>query len=258
MGGSNSFFNQTVGNITNPITDPINKALNIGENSIISKPLGVGDQSVAYNPANISPLHSGTVAGQGDIYGGNSNLSQGQNIQKVIAPIPKAINDVFLGNGSGDNPISTITPAQVEAFMNKGEAKGELLTGSTLAEAGEGRKKVRDTLQQNLEGDSIAVSGLKQDQSQRIKELKANQLMSGGSQMNEGQRMSLERQADLDLARFKGAEQRQTLSDLSSEFRGVGGDIMKSTGQYGSVLVASQPSAVSSGGGGGLLSSLFG
>jgi len=48
-----------------------------GKNSIFDKPLGTGSGSVASNPLNISPLHSGTIGfGTGSIYGDGKNLSQ--------------------------------------------------------------------------------------------------------------------------------------------------------------------------------------
>ena len=47
-----------------------------GKNSVFNKPLGTGSGSVASNPLNISPLHSGTIGfGTGSIYGNGNTLS---------------------------------------------------------------------------------------------------------------------------------------------------------------------------------------
>jgi len=153
--------------------------------------------------------------------------------------------------------MSSLSAGDVEGFMKKGEQKGEQLTGSTLAESGEGRKDVRNRLTGILEGNSAGASALKQDQNQQAKSLRAQQAMAGGGQMNEGQQQALQRQAQVDYAKFVSQEKRQALSDLSREWRGAGSDIMKSTGQYGSVMVGAQPPAVASSGG-GLFSSIFG
>ena len=89
--------------------------------------------------------------------------------------------------------------------------------------------------------------------------LKAQQAAGGGGQMNVGQQEALKRQAMRDTAEFVSTEKRQALSDMSKEFRGAGSDIASMTGQYGSILVGMQkPAAPAQGGGGGMLSNIFG
>jgi len=199
-----------------------------GKNSMWNKPFGVGKQSVAENPLNISPLHSGTLGPNSgvDIYGGET--------------LSRKVSNIFGGDDS--DSVDQLTPAQVEAMMDKGRSEGESAAGGTVAEMGQGRADVRNRLTETLNGNSAAAAGLKQDQQQAQKSLKANQALAGGSgQMNEGQQQALRRQSDMDMAKFRQQEDRKALGDLSKEFRGGVGDIFRSTGQLASIMVGAQP-----------------
>ena len=220
-----------------------------GKNSIINKPLGTGKHSVSRNPLNISPLHSGSIGGGRSIWG-DKTLSE--NPAAAIGAVPAAIF-----GGKKDKAMSSMSMGDVEGFMEKGQAKGEELTGTTSAQAGQGRAEVRDRLGDILKGESAGANALKQDQAQSQKALKAQQALAGGGQSNAGQLAALERQGQRDTAEFVSKEKRQALSDLSKEWRGAGGDIMKSSGQYGSILVGGQPAAQPASSN-GLLSNIFG
>lgn len=147
---------------------------------------------------------------------------------------------------------------ELSKFMDKGEKKGEQLTGSTLDEVGAGRKDVRSRLQKTLEGDSVGANRLRQSQNDSVKAMKAQQAASGGgSQMNVGQQEAMERQNSRDTAEFVSNEKRQALSDLSKEWRGAGSDISSMTGQFGSILVGMKDPAMPKQQE-GLVSSVFG
>ena len=158
FGGKNSIFNNPLGDLSG------------GKNSVINKPLGHGRDSVKNNPTKaIAPIAQGSLDlannARGSIFGGDDNTS-----------------------------MSSLSAGDVENFMAKGEAKGEELTGSTLAESGEGRKDVRNRLTGILEGNSAGASALKQDQNQQAKALRSQQAIAGGGQMNQGQQEALKRQ----------------------------------------------------------------
>lgn len=146
---------------------------------------------------------------------------------------------------------------RTEKFLRKGRERGEEITGATSKEVGEGRAEVRDRLKETLEGNSAAAAALQQDQAQQSRTLRANQAMAGGGQMNEGQQQALQRTQLIDRAQFVSGEKRQALSDISKEYRGAGGDIMRSEGQYGSIAVGAMKPAVAKQSK-GLLSSVFG
>lgn len=214
-----------------------------GKNSFWSKPFGTGKQSVAENPLNISPIHSGGIGGKiggtsfqvGDLWGGN-NLSNRVK-ETVLGPDPAEAS-------------KGLPPGLATSFLEGGEKKGEELVGGTTKEMGEGRKDVRDRLQEILQGDSAGAQALRTEQQQQQKKLKAQQALAGGGQMNLGQQQALKRQADMDYAKFTSDEKRRALADLSKEYRGAAGDIMRSSGQYGAIGVGMQPPAAppSSGG----------
>jgi len=143
--------------------------------------------------------------------------------------------------------------------MEKGEKKGEILTGATIEEAGQGRAGIRDRLKEIMEGDSAGAAQMQQDQNQAQKQLRASHAMhGGGGQMGEGQKQSLARAGARDLATLRSSEERQALSDQSKEFRGVVGDIMKSSGQYGNIEVGMIPPAQPKAPKQGVVSSIFG
>lgn len=162
--------------------------------------------------------------------------------------------------GSRPNTANHVTNStKGQQAMEKGEKKGEILTGSTMEEVGTGRADVRDRLKEMLEGDSAGAAQMKQDQAQAQKQLRASHAMAGGGgQMGAGQQQALDRQASQDISKFQSTEKRQALSDLSKEFRGAGSDIMKSAGQYGAIEVGMIPPAQPKAPKQGLLSGIFG
>jgi len=227
-----------------------------GKNSFFNKPLGVGKKSVAHNPTNLSIAHSGGARASYD--GKSAGGFTGQGVNDKVGKIKGMAGSVFGGSQDGGS-INSLSKGDVESFMAKGEAKGEQLTGATMDEVGAGRAQVRDELQKTFEGNSVAANRLRQSQNDAQKMLKAQQAAGGGGQMNAGQQEALKRQAMRDTAEFLGNEKRQTLSDMSKEFRGAGSDIASMTGQYGSILVGMQkPAAPAQSGGGGAFSNLFG
>ncbi len=180
---------------------------------------------------------------------GGINKATGFNLGKV---------DPFnlVSDKDRNKSIDQLSVGDVQGFINQGEKKGEIVTGTTMDEAGQGRAEVRDRLQETLNGQSAGANSLRQDQNYQAKALKANQAMQGGGQMDAGQQQALARQNQRDLANFVSGEKRQALSDLSKEWRGAGSDIMQAGGQYGSILVGSQ--APQNNNNGGLISDIFG
>ena len=169
------------------------------------------------------------------------------------------MNQVFGDGGTqADGSAGSLSKGDIEGFMAKGRAKGEELTGTDSASVGAGRADVRSRLQDTLDGNSAGANSLRQSQNSSMKNLKSSQAMAGGGQMNVGQQQALERQGARDLANFTSTEKRQALSDISREWRGAGSDIMKSEGQYGSILVGMQKPAQAQTGGGGLMDQIFG
>jgi len=199
-----------------------------GKNSFFNKPLGVGKGSVAHNPLNAMPMWSGRAGSEET----NTGLGLGDKVDQVTGK-----------NKAADGSVKSLSVGQIRGFMDEGREKGEELTGTTSAEVGEGRADVRDRLKETLDGNSAGANALRQDQAQAQKSLRAQQAVAGQGQMNAGQQQALQRQSSRDLAGFVSNERRQALSDLSKEYRGAGGDIMRSEGQYGSILVGSQPAA---------------
>ena len=140
--------------------------------------------------------------------------------------------------------IYTFSGNQADAYkaMKYGEGQGERITGGTMEQAGQGRAQVRSRLEDIFSGNSAGANRLSQSQNADAKQLKAGQAMQGGgSQMAAGQQQMQQRQAGRDLAGFKADEQRRALGDMSREFRGMGGDIMKASGQYGSIMMGAKP-----------------
>jgi hypothetical protein len=226
-----------------------------GKNSFFNKPLGVGKQSVKHNPLNVAPVVSGTI-GPSDKSG--VDLWGGKSLGKEQTALGIASN-VFGSDGEqADGSVNSLSKGDIEGFMKQGRAKGEELTGTTSAEVGAGRADVRSRLQETLNGNSVGANSLRQSQNASMKDLKSNQAMAGGGQMNAGQQQALQRQGGRDLAEFRGQENRQALSDISKEFRGAGQDIMKSEGQYGSILIGSQSPAQAPQSGGGIFDKVFG
>lgn len=213
-----------------------------GKNSFWSKPFGTGSGSVSKEI--VDPV-LGDARKYTDMVGQAATGSHAQNVQ-----------DIF-GGDKVQGSTKSLSIGQIRGFMEEGEQKGETLTGSTMKEVGEGRGEVRDRLKETLAGNSAGANALRQDQADQQKKLRAQQAVAGQGQMNAGQQQALQRQAARDTAKFISNEKRQTLSDLSKEWRGAGGDIMRSSGQYGSVLVGAQPAAVPKQSN-GLLSNLFG
>lgn len=211
-GGKNSFWRKPFGD-----SDKKGSVANFTKNT-------VGD--TAYNLGNAgAELMTGNVGGAANSAG--KAAKEGLN----------QIDNIFKG---GQQNLNSITPAQVEAMMNKGQAKGEELTGTTSAEVGQGRKDIRKRLKETLDGNSAELAALRQNQQQDQKNLRAQQALGGGGQMNEGQMQALKRQANMDAAVFDAQRKRQALSDLSKEFRGAGSDIFRSTGQMASIMVGAQ------------------
>lgn len=211
-----------------------------GKNSFWNKPLGTGKKSVnnavtnliGEDAKNATDFLASSFTGGGAIGNLKPRIDSGKKLVKGV-----------LGK-EDEKPTSTAPAGSLEAFMEKGREKGEEVAGGTAKEMGEGRADIRDRLNQILSGESAGASALKQDQQQQQKSLKAQQAMAGGGgQMNVGQQQALKRQADIDYAKFTSAEKRQALADLSKEYRGAAGDITRSTGQYGSVMVGGQPAA---------------
>lgn len=185
----------------------------VGRNHVLNKPFGVqGKNSLLSKPL-------GTGEGS----------------------VAKGLEGLF--SGGGDKSIKSLSTGDIMRFLKAGAEEGETLVGGTKKEMGEGRADVRKRLKDTLEGNSAGANALKQDQAQAQRDLKAQQMLAGGGQMNVGQQQALKRQASRDLAKFRSDETRQALADLSREFRGAGSDIMRSEGQYGSVLVGAQPPA---------------
>lgn len=201
-----------------------------GGNSIFNKPFGTGSGSVGTNPLNILPIVS---------YSNTRKEQEKDAARKESAASAKGKTEAM-------------------AALEEGERKGEILTGSTSAEVGEGRSEVRDRLQDILQGDSAGSAAMKQDQAQAKKQLRSEQALSGGGQMDAGQAQALERQSAIDIAKFQSSEKRQALSDLSREFRGAGSDIMKSSGQHGAISVGMIPPAQPKADKGGIVTQLFG
>ena len=235
-----------------------------GKNSIINKPLGAGSGSVNKAVTNVvgeknkKLLDTGTRVAGGALIGGALGAGAGAGGLTGAAPsmggalaggiagatlgaAPNLVGNVF--GGKEDPKLNSLSAGDVERFLEKGEKKGEILTGSTLQQEGEGRKLVKDKLKETLRGESAGANALKQDQAQQQKMLRANQAVSGGGQMSVAQQQAFDRQAQREHAAFVSQEKRQNLSDLSREYRGDGADIMQSSGQYGAILVGSQPPA---------------
>jgi len=159
-----------------------------------------------------------------------------------------------------DNPYG-LTKKQKEAenALKYGEDRGQTLTGGTLQQAGEGRALVRSRLENVFQGNSAGANRLRESQNQDMKSMKAQQaLQGGGSQMAAGQQQAAQREQSRDLANFVSDEKRQTISDLSKEYRGMGSDITNTSGQYAGIMMGAQPLAAPKQGGGGLISSIFG
>lgn len=207
-----------------------------GKNSFFRKPLGTGKQSVGHNPLNVSVLHSGTLGPKSglDAWGGKSI---GVNNIPAMA-ILKGLEGMGQQQNTSVNALGT---QDILNFLKAGTEEGEKITGGTREEMGEGRANVRKNLERRLAGESAGANALRQDQNQSMKALKSQQMLQGGgSQMNVGQQQALARQNARDLANFRSNEERQQLADLSREYRGAGTDIMRSAGQYGSILVGAQ------------------
>lgn len=187
-------------------------------------------------PKNIGSTIGGITGGlaggrSGGLLGGLVGGSAGSSLGNMLG-------------GSAQKSPKQLSVGEILGFMAAGEKKGEEVAGTTIAEAGKGRADVRSQLKQILEGNSAGANAMAQDQAQAMKTLKANQMLAGGGQMNLGQQQAIERQGARDLAQFKSNERRQALSDLSAEWRGAGADIMRTGGQYGSILTGAQPPAV--------------
>lgn len=146
---------------------------------------------------------------------------------------------------SEDNPYGLSGDQQAaEKGLKYGEDRGETITGGTMEQAGQGRASIRSRLEEVFQGNSAATNRLKQGQNAAAKDLRAKQaVQGGGTPMAAGQQQALARQQQGDLAGFAANEQRTALSDLSREYRGMGGDIMKASGQYASIMEGSQPPA---------------
>ena len=207
------------------------------------KPFGVGSQSVAYHPMNINPLHSGTI-------GSGPGITGGRNVSQLLS-----------GSGGKESNLNTagaINPTMVKGFLEEGERRGEIGVGGTMAEMGEGRKDVRQRLQDIVDGKSAATASLKDSQARKERDMRSQQKLSGRGQTDSAQIDQLQRQQGMDLATQKQNEQKAAISALSREYRGGLSDIMRSSGQWGSILVGAQPPAMPQEEGGGLLSNLFG
>ena len=216
----------------------------LGKNHFLNKPFGTGKGSVnkagkdALGPIWDHGAAAGSIA-TGSLRPGFE--SAGKAVEGYKNSIGGIFDSVFGKDGRMPDKLS---PAAVEAFMNKGEAKGQQIAGATLQEVGEGRKDVRNRLKQILEGDSPGASALRSSQSDRQKAMKSERALAGGGQMGDAMMQEQKRQADLDFANFVARERNQALTNLSREYRGAGSDIMQSTGQFGSILVGSQPAAM--------------
>ena len=214
-----------------------------GKNSFINKPLGTGKNSV--NAAGRRTIGS-PLWDMGASYASIQTGSIKPSIESAKSSAKGALNTVGLGpedpQFSGGNQMSK---QDIMNAMKFGEQKGEQISGATSGEVGAGRKEVRTQLQDILQGNSAGANRMQQSQNEQDKQMKARQAMSGGGgQMSEGMRQAQDRAQVRDLAEFRSNEQRQALSDLSKEWRGAGSDIMKSSGQYGSIMIGAQPPAV--------------
>jgi hypothetical protein len=206
-----------------------------GKNSMFNKPLGTGKKSVAHNPLNITPIWSGSVGGIDTGLGASDKIDAMQK-----GDYKRAMLGNLAGGTTGDasNPYGNFAQNKQEAMkaMDFGTKKGEVMTGGSMAEAGEGRAKVRDRLEQVFQGNSAGANRLAESQAADAKQMKARQAMGGGGQMSEGQRAAQENMQNRQLAGFVSDEKRH-------EYRGMAGDIMKSSGQYGSIIMGAQPPA---------------
>lgn len=215
-----------------------------GKNSIFHKPLGTGKKSVSHNPLNVMPAYSGGIG----------KYQTGMGIGDIAGR-------VFGGTTENQsNPYGSFEANKKQAMqaMDYGRKQGEVMTGGTMADAGKGRKQVRDRLEQVFQGNSAGANRLAESQNADARQLKARQAMYGGGQMSEGQRQAQERNQARDMASFVSDEKRQAVADLSREYRGMAGDIMKSSGQYGSIIMGAQPPAQPAQQSQGLLSRVFG
>lgn len=186
----------------------------------------------------MNPIGSATSSLLGGI--GSGGLG---SLNRTLTGGNIASNVFGTGGSKADGSAQNLSKGDIEGYMEQGRAKGEELTGTSSKDVGAGRADVRSRLQQTLDGNSAGANSLRQSQNSNMKSLKSSQALAGGGQMNVGQQQALERQGARDLAEFTSNEKRQALSDISREWRGAGTDIMKSEGQYGSILVGMQPTA---------------
>lgn len=210
-----------------------------GKNSVFNKPLGTGKSSVNKGVENI--------IGKGAKDGLDSYASfMTGSYQPGTRSAGKVLNMSY-GNPQSVAEQTAKIRKEKEAQglkKTKGEQIGESITGTTIEGVGQGRASIRKRLQGVLDGDSAGANTLRQDQLDTQRNFKAKQLMAGGGQMNVGQQQALKRQANIDYGRFVSDEKRKALSDLSREFRGAGGDILRSAGQYGALAIGQRPAAV--------------
>ena len=154
--------------------------------------------------------------------------------------------------------MDSISTQDLLNFIKFGRQEGEVLTGGTAEEMGQGRGFVRDELMSAYTGDSQAANALRQDQNQSMRTLKAQQMVSGGGQTDAQQQQALERMNRRDMANLNNKIQMSTLANMSREYRGAASDIARQGSAYGAMLVGAQPPQYIEGNAGGdWLSNIF-
>jgi hypothetical protein len=165
----------------------------------------------------------------------------------IIRSVMSPFSSVLGGGGSKEDGGSgtSINPKQVRQFLDEGQKRGEQAVGGTIQELGKGRANIRSMLEDAVSGKSASISRMRNLQQSQQRDLKAKQLLQGGgSQMNDAAKQQMQRQQGMDLATQQAQEQARNVSMLSREYGGQVGDILKSSGQWGSVLVGAQKPAM--------------
>jgi len=251
MGGKNSMWHKPFGAgsgsvnhaVTNIVGKDGKKILDIGTGILVGGALGAG---------------AGAAAGAGSLSGTMGGAGMGAIAGGTIGANSASGGTLLGGRESTLNTSGSINPTMVKGFLEEGERRGEIGVGGTMAEMGEGRKDVRQRLQDIVDGKSAATASLKDSQARKERDMRSQQKLSGRGQTDSAQIDQLQRQQGMDLATQKQNEQKAAISALSREYRGGLSDIMRSSGQWGSILVGAQPPAMPQEEGGGLLSNLFG
>lgn len=198
----------------------------------------------------------------GDPTAGNPSGPTVPTGQGPSNPIDTNLDPFSLGGSAesvkSNTKLENIGAQDLLNFIKIGQDQGSLLVGGTGEEMGRGRAFVRDELMSSYQGNSQAMNALSQDQNQATRSLRAQQMQSGGGQMDMQQQMALDRMNRRDAANLKAREQMSTLANMSREFRGGASDIGRQGSSYGAMLVGAQPPQYIEGdSGGGWLDGLF-